>query len=439
MLKSLRNLLLGRPESETSKIVAPTEAEVIRRIAPGGEPGGGESGGGAPEAEVAVEVAAETVPTTWAEPVADADPNPEPAAASDAAPVEAVDPDAPIPMLWRPMAARRAFPVALAPLVIAAMSGRRVRHARFDGAEERLLAGGAFPKGLQGGIVHVWGGGLSVKHATPADEDLRFHAVRGPMTAAAMTEAGYFAPAVFGAPLWFAPRLFDLAEVERTVEIALLRPPRIGKQAPAAGPDPQEEIPDTLRDFVTVIDLETEPSFDAWSAKAREIAGCKRILNAAPAMAPFLEALALPNLSVVNGARRAVTRATQDPESGLPIELADLYAGFGLDKLTVYRTPARREIDWAHAIEAIDAHWRPVDYDPRPFFDAAPFDVVVDLNEARWPCAATLSEASKPAAASAETEVETEIEADESASSAENAELEAADSVAPETEASLAR
>ncbi len=304
-----------------------------------------------------------------------------------------------VPAIWRRPRANRMFHEALPPLVIAAMTGRRLRNAPAVAEEERLLAGAELSDKISGGLVHVWGAGVAGMRPAPRAAAPRFtapetgalfvHAARGPETAAALDAAGLDAPSVFGDPIWFAPRLFDLEGVEKTVELGVLRAARPGRDDAAEAPS--EPAPSAEIGPVRFIDLDCAPTIEAWTAKAREIARCKRVLNTVAAMTPFLEAMRLPNALTAPGRGGGKRIALDDPTIS-PLA-RDLFGGLGETDALLYQTRPRAEIDYDDVIAAIDALWRPCAYDPGPFFEAAPFEVTVDLADPRWPCPGSLAEA----------------------------------------------
>ncbi|MEO1328895.1 MAG: hypothetical protein AAFW46_04475 [Pseudomonadota bacterium] len=374
----------------------------------------------AAETQTATQTAPIEAETVDAEPTAAVELSAEPIASPLAAKPQAGEQDAsepvatdgalePLPLIWRNQAAQKTFDAALPPLLIAALTGRPVKLASFKSKAERLLAADVAPPRLQRGVIHAWGvsvpglrqaGDGPAGFVAPEETEFQIASVRGPESAAAFAAAGVATPDVMGDPLWLAPRLFDLSGVEKTVEIGFLRRPRDGDE-----PHPHDEIPAEFQSAVKIIDLACEPTREAWTAKAREIAACKRILCEAPAMSAFIEALGVPNAALVQGGGGGLPVSFELPWIECPGDLKDIYAGLGAEGLLAFRNRGREPIDWEAAIDAIDAHWSPVSFDPTLLLASAPFDIVVSLEDATWECPASL-EAAQPVEPAAETREE---------------------------------
>jgi hypothetical protein len=116
------------------------------------------------------------------------------------------------------------FGDAASAVVIAALTGRQVVHRAFDSERRRIVGIGTIGQGQSAGAVHVWGTGFDAQRApvgpveagffAPPGLEYTVHAVRGPYSRATLLRAGIQAPAVYGDPAWFLPRIC-LPKIER--------------------------------------------------------------------------------------------------------------------------------------------------------------------------------------------------------------------------------
>ena len=300
----------------------------------------------------------------------------------------------PVPIWWPPEGAGAVFTDAVAPIIVAAMSGRSLRRVPLSTADERMIAGATVAPGFTGGSLHVWGSGAAGSKETRMKTPVGFtrldnlevavYATRGPFSANMFNAVGIEAPAVYGDPIWFAPKVLSFEDVPKDIELGVVPPPSSDPSG-ASTLKTRYEIPTSLRGTVELIDLSCDGSMASLQAKAFDIARCKRIITAAPHLVPLAEALNLP-VAVFGVIGRGAKRVRVDDDEVLfPARARDAYAGMGAETALVYRQPFDEETDWEAVIGSVDQMWRPVRFDPAPLFDAFPTDVVVPFESPRWP------------------------------------------------------
>jgi len=102
---------------------------------------------------------------------------------------------------------------ALSPVLVSLLSGMRVQH--LEGLHhDRYLAIGSI---LGGANEHaeVWGSGFICENDTTIGRPRAVHAVRGPLSRAALLKQGVDCPAVYGDPALLLPRFYNPAGSQR--------------------------------------------------------------------------------------------------------------------------------------------------------------------------------------------------------------------------------
>lgn len=273
---------------------------------------------------------------------------------------------------------------ALSPVIIAALSGRRVRHAHFDEDAERVAAVGTIAHNLRGGTLHLWGTGAQ-RRLWSVDGDGRWlhpggdfhvHATRGPLTRAILTDAGIEAPEVYGDPVLLLPQLFPMTP--RPVhELGVI--PHVSEldaASPDAKPKPEisrYRIPEAMADRVRLIPTWTLAEPAALFDCIGQILSCRRILSASLHGLVIAEAFGIPALALGKRGRGATEWDLTGPCDGLDHRMVDYGLGSGRTRLTTYARRQVNETDWADVIDSIDRFARPLEFDPEPLLAAFPF------------------------------------------------------------------
>ena len=109
--------------------------------------------------------------------------------------------------------------------MVAALSGRPVRHTAFDAAASKLVAVGSIGHAIKRGAAVVWGSGVSVRGGVLAQNapltryDVR--AVRGRISAQHYRDFGISVPDVYGDPAWLLPSIVH-EPVEKKYELGVI-------------------------------------------------------------------------------------------------------------------------------------------------------------------------------------------------------------------------
>lgn len=273
---------------------------------------------------------------------------------------------------------------ALSPVIVAGLSGRRVRHAHFDEDVERIAALGTIGQDLHGGILHLWGTGAQ-RRLWPVDGEGRprhpggifhVHATRGPLTRAVLRDAGIEAPEVYGDPALLLPRLFPMTP-EPVHDLGII--PHVS-ELDAVSPDARPKadilryrIPPEMAGRVRLIPTWTLAEPVALFACIRRILSCRRIISASLHGLVIAEAFGIPALALGKKGRGATAWDLTGPCDGLDHRMIDYGLGSGRTRLTTYARRPVNETDWADAIAAVDRFACPLEFDPEPLLAAFPF------------------------------------------------------------------
>jgi pyruvyltransferase len=152
---------------------------------------------------------------------------------------------------------------ALNPVLVELLSGRKVQH--LDGLfHDRYLVIGSVLAAANS-RTEVWGSGFIEAGAHVVEAPRAIHAVRGPLTRAALLKAGIGCPQVYGDPALLLPWFFN-PEVPKQFEVGII--PHVVDKG-NAWIEEQRQIPG-----VHVIDIES----DTWDF-VRAVKSCKAILS----------------------------------------------------------------------------------------------------------------------------------------------------------------
>lgn len=273
---------------------------------------------------------------------------------------------------------------ALSPVIVAALSGQRIRHAHFDENVERIAALGTIGQHLQGGTLHLWGTGAQ-RRLWPTDSGGRLrhpggvfhvHATRGPLTRAVLIDAGIEAPEVYGDPALLLPRLFPMTP-RPEYELGII--PHVSElDAASADARPKADIlryqiPSGMAEGIRLIPTWTEADPAALFDCIGRILSCRRIISASLHGLAIAEAFGIPALALSKKGRGATEWDLTGPCVGLDHRMVDYGLGSGRFRLTTYGRRQANETDWADAIAAVDHFARPPEFDPEPLLAAFPF------------------------------------------------------------------
>jgi len=332
---------------------------------------------------------------------------PEPPAAARAAPrPDSPWPaDGPIPLSWAAStAATNGFGNlgdSLSAVMVAALSGRRVRHTSFDDRATKLVAVGSIGHAIKHGAAVVWGAGVSIRGGVLAESvpltryDVR--AMRGRISAQHYRDFGIAVPDVYGDPVWLLPSIVH-EPVEKKYELGVI--PHIHDVAqhhPEARTraDSMRYLVDAgdARDVV-VINTWHEPTWEGLLAKVNLIRSCKRIASQSFHGLVIAEAYGIPalNFRYLSGADNGPVRVDLRERCKTDPRVWEFYeAGGGID-FHMYSQHRDARSDWSAVIRAIDDYWAPFRYDAAPLVEAFPLPLAYDPLRGRVPTIDNLKE-----------------------------------------------
>lgn len=110
-----------------------------------------------------------------------------------------------IPLSW--FSAERNWGDALNPVLVSMISGRPVYQTSAGYCDHYIAIGSVLS--IANSRTIVWGSGFMIDGQTVVECPRAIHAVRGPLTRAALLQAGIDCPEVYGDPALLLPRFFD--------------------------------------------------------------------------------------------------------------------------------------------------------------------------------------------------------------------------------------
>lgn len=108
---------------------------------------------------------------------------------------------------------------ALNPVLVEHLSGRKAQHLESPFYERYLVVGSVL--GSANSRARVWGSGFIRQGETVIDKPRAIYAVRGPLSRAALLNAGIACPAVYGDPALLLPRFFN-PEVAKRYTVGII-------------------------------------------------------------------------------------------------------------------------------------------------------------------------------------------------------------------------
>lgn len=262
---------------------------------------------------------------------------------------------------------------ALSPVLVAALTGRSVRHAALKSSQKRVSAIGTIGQALIDGEVDVWGTGCSNfsnplaipaqrrPYVIPSKTALRVHATRGPIAWRLMTGRNPDTNSVFGDPGWLMPRFYR-PSLNKTAELGvILHLSELQDRALVVHPKPnllRYQVPSHLRDQIRLINTVTPISAEGLRQKMDEILSCRRIISTSLHGLVFAETYGIPNMYWQE--RRGtpgVQRIVIGEDDGMNLRMSDFYAGLGEKIIAIYNQARGQETDWDAVIAAIDRAW----------------------------------------------------------------------------------
>lgn len=292
------------------------------------------------------------------------------------------------------------FGDALSPIIVSAISGRRLRKAGFHQNVPRIAAVGTIAHSFRNGEVHVWGTGLD-RTINPVDRalgawtappDTRFviHATRGSDTRRILVDNGIAAPEVYGDPGWFCHRIWpELVGIDKTFDLGIvLHLSELEAETPDAAPRasmPRYHIPASLRDRICTISTITDRSVAGVRATVEKIARCRRILSTSLHGLVVAEAMGVPAFYYCYTGPQGPGEIATDDATRMDHRMRDLYAGAGYGRVPAYTVERRQTPDWQDLIAWTQGQDSLLRSDLRPLFDAFPLPPAVGFDDARWP------------------------------------------------------
>lgn len=279
-----------------------------------------------------------------------------------------------VPMGWVAASERQPWSNlgdVLSPVMVAALSGRRIIRRHFDSPVERLACVGTIGHNFSGSTVHFWGTGMSWRRSPdpssptwspPSGTTFRIHALRGPRTGSLLSSHGITHPGIYGDPVFLLPR-FHRPSIKPTHELGV-----IVHISALAGRHPKEpplaahlsyRIDDEHLKVVRVFSMLCEPTLEHVEARLADILSCRRILTTSLHGAVIAEAYGIPWLyfKTSGSGLGEIDLTAADP--GLEWRFHDAFAGLGMSRFPYYGQPRNKLTNWDDAIRSIDHAWQP--------------------------------------------------------------------------------
>jgi hypothetical protein len=312
-----------------------------------------------------------------------------------------------VPLSW--VRSSAAIPVgnfgdAASAVVVAALAGRQVAHRAFNSKHRRVVAIGTIGQGQSAGAVHVWGTGFDPKRAPVGPSDAGFfaapdveytvHATRGPYSRATLLRAGIAAPAIYGDPAWFLPRILHPRPQPRHELGVILHISELVSPGPVAQP-----LPHLLRyrggevDGVHLISTYHEPSWQGFQDKLAELLSCKRIISRSLHGMILADAYGIPCLYMADGEPGMQRLDIEAGYGSVDHRFADAYRGFGRSRLAAFGLPKDQPSRWDEVMGAADQMWEPLSFTGEALFEAFPVRPAVSFDAAAWPLPTEMAEA----------------------------------------------
>ena len=292
------------------------------------------------------------------------------------------------------------FGDALSPIVVSAISGRRVKQSAFRGNTERLSAIGTIAHNFANGKVHIWGSGLdrsidpldstSSAHAFPPDTDFVVHACRGANTQDVFERHGIPVTNAFGDPGWCCNKLWpDLVGNDPCYDLGIvLHLSEWESHALDARPlanFARYEIPETYSGRVCLINTITDRSVDGVRRVVERISRCRRILSTSLHGIVVAEALGIPAFFFGFHGQNGPTVVATDDNDMMDHRMRDLYSATGKPEVPAYIQARETQSNWKDILDWSLEQSSVLDFDPGPLFNRFPLEPVVSLDDKIWP------------------------------------------------------
>jgi pyruvyltransferase len=303
-----------------------------------------------------------------------------------------------IPVSWARSSAEVPFSNLgdqLSAIIVAALTKRSVSHVNFDSQDTRLTAIGSIGHQQTAGTVHIWGTGFGswVRNAQGArgpfhgfpDVNYVVHALRGPFSHKILANLGVDAPAIFGDPVWFLPRVMPERPAPRHELGVVMHISELAEKNPRASPSPALlKYEAGLNDHVKLISTYHDPSWGGFKQKLEEILSCRRIISRSLHGMLIAEAYGIPCAFGPNTFYGVRHVSVEEGSNIVDPRFADAYAGYGCHDILSYGVPKRVVSDWDKIIRTIDDLWEPIPFTGRELFDAFPLPKAVKFEDEDW-------------------------------------------------------
>lgn len=311
-----------------------------------------------------------------------------------------------VPLSWVATTSEQPFTNfgdGLSAVVVSSIAGMPVVRANFDQDSERVVAVGTIGHAQKNGILHFWGTGVDksrnpvtgdAPYSKPPNTQFNVYATRGPKSAAIFRSAGIPAPDIFGDPVWLLPRIWPLADVEKTHELGvILHITELTDQRPGVSYRPdytRYDIPEEWAGRIKIINTYSDATPAAMREKVAEILSCRRIVSTSLHGLVIAETYGIPcawfaTYGGDGGMGEGAQIDIDDHDSRIDHRIADFYAGLGRTTINAYLQSRLQKSDWNSIIRFIDRRWRRVEgYDGNALARAFPLPLAVDPQASRW-------------------------------------------------------
>jgi hypothetical protein len=284
---------------------------------------------------------------------------------------------------------------AASAVIVASISGRQVAPRAFNSKLRRIVGVGTIGQGQSNGAIHVWGTGFDPKRAPtepkerpfePApDVEYNIHAIRGPYSRAVLLKHGITAPAIYGDPAWFLPRIFNpVRDIKYELGV-------ISHISELATPSVAAVMREDIRRYsggsaegVHFISTYHEPSWQGFQDKLVEMLSCRRIISRSFHGMLLADAYGIPCLYLADEGAGEQVFTIEAGHEPVDRRFADAYRGMGRTRLQGFGLPRGDESPWEDVIRAADKLWEPVTFSGEALFEAFPTEAAVSFWDSRW-------------------------------------------------------
>ncbi|MFC8681512.1 polysaccharide pyruvyl transferase family protein [Microbacterium ureisolvens] len=275
---------------------------------------------------------------------------------------------------------------SLSAVVVAALSGRLIRHFPFEAERTKLVAVGTIGDEIRNGTAVVWGTGVPSRRefsTNSASTRYDVRAVRGPVSARNYRSWGIQVPDVYGDPAWFVPSIIAEPAIKR-FELGVI--PHISEVSAPRSDAPSRDglfryaVDGADGAAVAIINTWHHATWEGLLATVQLIRSCRRIVSRSFHGVVLAEAYGIPVLPLsepVDSGDGVQMVSLTEPAS-VDERVWEFYATGRRKSFPVYAQSKTHRTDWQGVLRAVDRYWIPHQFDAEPLAAAFPLPLAYD-------------------------------------------------------------